>query len=89
MYTVYDRIFGDFPAKNTVHIYMVLASSTGGIRGYSPFPLIFLVSTLFDLVAGFSQDSNQMPFKKKKSVVSLPLLTGNACAMFACRRRTA
>ena len=26
MYTVYDRIFGDFPAKSTVYIYMVLAN---------------------------------------------------------------
>jgi hypothetical protein len=31
MYTVYDRIFGDFPAKNTVYIhriYVVLANPT-------------------------------------------------------------
>ena len=40
IYTVYDRIFGDFPAKNTVHtpyIYMALANPSDRARvGQNP-----------------------------------------------------
>jgi hypothetical protein len=34
IYTVYDRMFGEFPAKNNVHtpyIYMVLANATNAV----------------------------------------------------------